>query len=65
MGRFTIANIRVLNLLQNFRPYSCVAFLVLVDAFWAQVEPLADAAGSLVRRGHGYNLPMLPSFVEK
>ena len=47
MGR-TIPNIRILNLLQDFRPDRCVALFIFVDAFGAQVEPLADAAGTLV-----------------
>lgn len=35
-----------------------MAFFVFVDAFWAEVDPLADAAGSLVcgRRCHGFQV---------
>jgi hypothetical protein len=47
-GERTVAHIAVLDLLQDFWPDRCVALLVLVDAFGAQVEPLADAAGALV-----------------
>jgi len=48
IGR-TIPNIRILDLFQDFGPDCCMAFFVFVNAFGAQVEPLADAAGASVR----------------
>jgi hypothetical protein len=48
----TIANVRVFDLLENVGPDCCVALFVFFDAFGAEVEPLADAAGSLVCRWH-------------
>lgn len=44
----TVFYVGVFDLLEDFGPDGCVAFLVLVDARGAEVEPLADAAGALV-----------------
>jgi hypothetical protein len=46
-GCSTVFNPRIFNLLQDFWPYGCVAFLVLFNALWAEVQELADAAGTL------------------
>jgi hypothetical protein len=46
-GCSTVFNPRIFNLLQDFWPHSCVTFLVLLDTFWAEVQELADAAGTL------------------
>ena len=46
--RRTVADVAVFNLLEHLGPDGGVAFFVFVDAFRAQVEPLADAAGALV-----------------
>lgn len=46
--KHTIPDIRVLDLLQDFRPDCRVALFILIDAFGLEVEPLADAAWALV-----------------
>jgi hypothetical protein len=46
-GCSTVFNPRIFNLLQDFWPHSCVAFLVLLNALRAEVQELADAAGPL------------------
>jgi hypothetical protein len=47
-GIITVFNIRVLDLLKDLGPYSSVTFLIFFNAIWLQVQPLADAARSLV-----------------
>ena len=56
----TISHIRVFNLLQHRGPHGCVALLVLLYFLRAQVEPLADAAGALVRFRSGLVVFGLP-----
>jgi hypothetical protein len=46
-GCSTVFDPRIFNLLQDFWPHGCVAFLVLFNARWAEVQELADAAGTL------------------
>lgn len=50
-SRRTVFYVAVLDLLQHLWPHGGVALLVCVDALRAQVQPLADATGSLIR-GH-------------
>jgi hypothetical protein len=45
----TVRDVAVFDLLQHLGPHGGVALLVCVDAFGAQVQPLADAAGALIR----------------
>ena len=56
----TISHIRIFNLLQHRGPHGCVALLVLVYFLGAEVEPLADAAGALVRFRSGLVVFRLP-----
>ena len=47
-GKRTVLDVRVFDLFKHGGPDFCMAFFVFVDALWAQVQPLADAAGALV-----------------
>jgi hypothetical protein len=51
-GKCTVMNITILDLLENFGPYGCVAFFVFFNGRGFEVEKLRDAARALGCRCH-------------